>query len=223
MRSLKNRLYTVQALVPKGARVADIGTDHGHLPISLVKAGISSFVLACDIREKPLSVAKANIEKCSLKNIETRLGDGLSAIKPNEADCIVIAGMGGEVILNILNSCPWIKDSRYTLILQPMTAAEALRHYLCDNGYKIEEEKAVEDTGRLYCVIKATYCGEKLRESEAFYHVGKLDPKLPTDLKYIQKQFNIANKCRLELEASGRDASEYIKLLEQLNIILGEQ
>lgn len=223
MRTLKDRLYTVQTLVPKGSRVADIGTDHGHLPISLVKAEISPFVIAADIREKPLSVARANIEKCGLKNIETRLGDGLSPIKPREVDCIVIAGMGGEVIEGIIDNCPWIRDSRYTLILQPMTAADSLRRYLSVSGYEIAEEKAVEDTGRLYCVIKAVYSGKCYEKSEAFYRIGKLNPKNPVDRAYMNKQLKIALKCRLDLEKSGRDFVFFENLCREINIILGEE
>lgn len=223
MRTLKDRLYTVQTLVPKGARVADIGTDHGHLPISLVKAEISPFVIAADIREKPLSVAKQNIEKCGLKNIETRLGDGLSPIKPDEVDCVCIAGMGGEVIEGIIANCTWIKDPRYTLILQPMTGADYLRRYLSSSGYEIEEEIAVEDTGKLYCVIKARFSGKKTEESEAFYRVGKLDPKKSTDKAYIEKQLKIAAKCKLDLEKSGKDFTFFENLCSNIKLILGEE
>ena len=117
MRQIKNRLYTVSTLVPFGARVADIGCDHGHLPIYLMREGISPFCIASDIKEKPLLSARANIEKVGL-SIETRLGAGLSTIKENEVDCITIAGIGGEVIASILDDCSWIKDGKYTLILQ---------------------------------------------------------------------------------------------------------
>ena len=223
MRQLKNRLYTVQTLVPTGARVADIGTDHGHLPISLIKAGISPLVLACDIKEKPLLSAKTNIEKTGTKNIELRLGDGLEAVLPNEVDCIVIAGMGGEVISGILGNCPWVKDERYTLILQPMTAADSLRRYLCSNGFKIQLEKAVEDSGRLYTVIKAVYCGENPPQNEVFYRIGKLNADNPCDRRYIQKQLRIASKCLNDLENAGKDSLLYSELCRQLKIILGEK
>ncbi len=223
MRTLKDRLYTVQTLVPKGLRVADIGTDHGHLPISLVKAEISPFVIAADINEKPLSVAKQNIEKCGLKNIETRLSDGLSAIEPHEVDCVVIAGMGGEVIEGILSRCPWIKNNRYTLILQPMTGADYLRRYLSSVGFETIEEKAVLDAGKLYCVIKVKFSGKTAEKSEAFYRVGKLDPKNPTDKAYIEKQLKIALKCKLDLEKSGRDFAYFENLCQQIKTILGEE
>ena len=223
MRTLKDRLYTVQTLVPKGSRVADIGTDHGHLPISLVKAEISPFVIAADIKENPLSVAKSNIEKCGLKNIETRLGDGLAAVEPNEVDCVTIAGMGGEVIEGILERCPWIKCDHYTLILQPMTGADSLRRYLVSNGYEIDEEVAVEEAGKLYCVIKSRFSGKTAEKSEAFYRVGKLDPKKPTDKAYIEKQLKIATKCKLDLEKSGRDFSFFENICREIKEILGEE
>ena len=145
MRQLKNRLYTVATLVPKGSRVADIGTDHGHLPIYLIREGICPFCLACDIKEKPLENARENIAKTGTSNIETRLGAGLVPVSPDEVDCITIAGMGGEVISAILEESPWVRNEKYTLILQPMTSADALRRYLCEKGFNIESETAVEE------------------------------------------------------------------------------
>lgn len=223
MKKLKNRLYTVLTLVPLGARVADIGTDHGHLPISLIKAGVSPLVIASDINERPLLSAKINVEKTSTENIELRLGDGLSTIKHSEVDCIVVAGMGGEVISSILENCSWIKDERYTLILQPMTSADALRRYLYNNGFEIKSEVAVEDSGKLYTVIKAAFCGNYTSKSEAFYRVGRLNPDNPIDRRYIQKQFKIARKCVEDLEKTNNDASLYKEICSELKLILGEK
>ena len=205
MKKLKNRLYTVSTLVPRGARVADIGCDHGHLPIYLIREGISSFCIASDIKEKPLESARANIKKVGL-DIETRLGAGLSTIKENEVDCITIAGMGGEVISAILEDAPWVKNDKYTLILQPMTSADALRRYLSENGFSIEKEVACTDSGKLYTVIKTTFTGEFSLMDEAFYRTGMLDPKDETAKKYIEKQLKIVEKLVFDLKASGRNA-----------------
>lgn len=216
MRQLKNRLYTVSTLVPRGARVADIGTDHGHLPIYLIQQGISPFCLACDIKEKPLECAKANIEISHTQNIETRLGAGLSPVSPDEADCITIAGMGGEVISGILDDTPWVKDGRFTLILQPMTSADTLRKYLCENGFSIESETACEENRKIYTVIKAVYCGKCFTPDEIFCRVGRLTPDTPAGKKYIEKQLNIVKDCISDRTSAGLDADQYNKVCAEL-------
>lgn len=217
MRTLTDRLYTIQTLIPKGVRVADIGTDHGHLPISLIRSGITEKVIACDIREKPLDNARKNIEKTKTVGIELRLGDGLSPVLPHEVDYIVIAGMGGEVISGILDSAKWTKDPKYTLLLQPMTSADALRRYLSENNFKIISEKAVFDGGKLYTVIKTAFSGEKEPQSEAFYRIGKLDKTDPVAASYIEKQISIIKKCIDDLENSNKT-----KELESFKSILNE-
>ncbi len=212
MRRLTDRLYTIQTLMPKGVRVADIGTDHGHLPISLIKSGIATRVIASDVREKPLDNARKNIEKTATENIELRLGDGLLTLRPDEADCIVIAGMGGEVIASILEAAPWVRDKKYTLLLQPMTSADALRKYLSERLFHIESETAVLDGGKLYTVIKAVFSGKTEPEGEAFYRIGRLCACDPTAALYIEKQIKIIEKCISDLEAAGKaEEREYFK------------
>lgn len=222
MKKLKNRLYTVSTLVPFGARVADIGCDHGHLPIYLVKMGISPFCIASDIKEKPLQSAKENIEKLKAENITTRLGAGLSTVKPDEVDCITIAGMGGEVIASILEAAPWVRNSEYSLVLQPMTSADALRRYLCENGFSIEKEVACTDSGKIYAVIKAVFSGEFSVKDEAFYRTGKLDPADDISRKYIEKQLKIVEKLIADLTASGRDTVDAEDTYYKIKEILGE-
>lgn len=216
MRQLKNRLYTVSTLVPKGARVADIGTDHGHLPIYLIKQEISPYCIACDIKEKPLTSAKENIEKTQTPNIELRLGSGLEPLHPEDADCVVIAGMGGEVISGILGGVRWIKDGRYTLILQPMTSADSLRRYLCENGFKIVLEVPCEENRKVYTVIKAVYTGECFTPDEFFCRIGKLTPDTPSGKKYIEKQLKIVKDCIDDRTAAGLSADEYNAVYAEL-------
>ena len=222
MKELKNRLNTIAFLVPIGSRVADIGTDHGHLPISLIKRQIASKVIACDINEKPLINAKTNIEKTKTQNIELRLGDGLAPIKPGEVDCIIIAGMGGEVISNILDASPFVKNNDYTLLLQPMTSADFLRKYLCDNGFSVLSETAVLEGKRIYTVIKATFTGEIKKETDAFCLCGKLDPKDEASRLYIEKQAKVVCKALCDLEKNNKDCREQKALLAQIKKILGE-
>ncbi|MBO7217150.1 MAG: SAM-dependent methyltransferase [Clostridia bacterium] len=218
MRPLSVRLSAIEALIPKGVRVADIGTDHAHLPIALIKSGKCERVIACDIREKPLENARTNIEKTKTVGVELRLGDGLSPVLPEETDYIVIAGMGGEVISGILDSAKWVQNDKYTLLLQPMTSADALRRYLSENSFKILEEKAVLDSEKLYTVIKAAYSGENEPRSEAFYRIGRLDKSDPTAALYIEKQLRIIKKCIADLKDSDNalELSKFSKILEEM-------
>ena len=102
MNNLSLRLSTIASLVPKGAFVCDVGTDHGFLPIFLMESGKARGVIATDINEKPLKKAKENLKKTGTEGITLRLCDGLSGIKKGDADTVIIAGMGGEVISGIL-------------------------------------------------------------------------------------------------------------------------
>lgn len=127
---LSPRLRSVADLVPQNAVLADIGTDHGFLPIYLLQRNQIKRAVAADLREGPLSKAKANTEKYGLSDrMEFRLCDGLSAVKPEDADTISIAGMGGETIAQILEAAPWTKDGNHKLLLQPMTSAYDLRNF----------------------------------------------------------------------------------------------
>ena len=220
MRRLKERLYTVATLVPKGARVADIGTDHGHLPIYLIREGICPFCLACDIKEKPLQNAMENIAKSGTPNIETRLGAGLTPVLPEEVDCITVAGMGGEVISSILEDAPWVRNEKYTLILQPMTSADALRRYLCEKGFIIESETAVEENRKIYSVLKVHFSGESLSADEFFCRVGKLTPDTPATVLYIEKQKRIVEGLIADRKAAGLDTEGYDEVLSKLLKIL---
>ncbi len=220
MKQLKSRLYTVSTLVPFGSGVADIGTDHGHLPIYLIQQGISPFCLACDIKEKPLASATENIGKVGISSIETRLGPGLSPVNPEEVDCVTIAGMGGEVIASILEDCNWIRSPKYTLILQPMTSADTLRRYLCEKGFSIESETACEENKKVYTVMLVRFSGETFAPDDAFCRVGKLIPDSEAAVKYIEKQLRVVKDCINDRASAGLDAVSqkdlYIQLLNLL-------
>lgn len=217
MNRLNNRLKTVFDLINDGARVVDIGTDHAFLPIALIKSGKAKNVIACDIGEKPLENARKNLERANISSVELRLCDGLCGVFQNEFDTLVIAGMGGEVISGILKRCDYIKSDAYSLILQPMTAADYLRKFLSENGFEIEKEIAVQDNSKLYTVISARFCGKVLNKTDVFYIHGKLNPKKPTDLLYLKKQQRILQKCVNDLEGNAQMKEAYLKNLELLN------
>ncbi len=224
MQNLSKRLSKIAVLVPKNCRVADIGTDHGYLPIYLIKNGIASFVYASDIAEKPLKSAQKNIETSGLHNIETRLSDGLENIAPDEIDTAVIAGIGGEVISGIIERCEWIKDSRYTLILQPTTSPEKLRAYLADNGFLVEHEVAVFENSKIYSIMRVKYCGKKQNLPPYKLFIGNLTPDNEDSTAYIDKQLRRVSSLSADLKNIPTKREEYIyykQIADTLTKILG--
>ncbi len=153
--ALTPRLRLLADWVPPGARLADVGTDHAYLPVWLRLHGRVVSAIACDLREGPLARARETGRTWGVDGVDYRLGNGLAVVAPEEADTIVIAGMGGENIAAILAQAPWTADGRHTLLLQPQTRAEALRAFLAENGYAVRREALVEDRGTIYPVMEA--------------------------------------------------------------------
>lgn len=151
MIGLSPRLKTVAGLVEKGARPADVGTDHARLPIWLVQNGIVERAVASDLRPGPLAHAAETVGRCGLGDrIRLVLCDGLDGIDPDDTDTVVLAGMGGETIRDILARAHWVKQGARRLILQPMTAADTLRGFLYENGFMLLDERLTLDAGRVY-------------------------------------------------------------------------
>ena len=152
---ISKRLLCCAAMVPAGSRVADIGTDHGYLGIYLLQKGIAPHVIACDLRSGPLENAKKNARAFGVgTQMEFRLSDGLAEISPEEIDCAVLAGMGGDLILKILSQCDWRKKEGLTFVLQPQSAGNVLRRWLCEDGFAIVREAPVRDGNFLYTVME---------------------------------------------------------------------
>lgn len=173
MVSLDKRLSMVASMVRRGSRVADIGTDHAYLPVYLVQNGVCPSGIAADIGEGPLEAARHTVTEAGLTDkIALRLGDGLSPVSPDEADDIVIAGMGGETIVEILSAADWVKNARLRLICQPMTRAEELRRWLLTNGFSVAEERLVKDGHRLYPVMTAAYTATAPERDEFVFYAG---------------------------------------------------
>lgn len=157
---ISQRLLCCASLVEKGAKVADIGCDHGYLGIWLLEQGIAETVAACDLRPLPLEKAKENAALFGTADRMTfAVADGLDAVTPGSVDTVICAGMGGDCIAHILDCAPWIRDPAYTLILQPQTSGNDLRRYLGENGFVIEREDLVRDGGFLYFTMVVRYGG----------------------------------------------------------------
>lgn len=180
---LTPRLLAAAQLVPPGAAVADIGTDHAYLPVWLLKQGRVRYAIAADLRKGPLDRARLTAKEYDCReNIDFRLCDGLADIRPDEVDCIVIAGMGGETIAAILQAAPWIRDAHYTLILQPMSAQSDLRRWLWQQGFCIETEQLVSEGNKLYNLIMARF-GTATPMTLGEEWVGRQTPELDQPLR----------------------------------------
>ncbi len=227
MQNLSIRLKTIASLVPIGARVCDIGTDHGYLAIHLKSNDIADMVIAADINQKPLENARRNIEKSGVGGIELRLCDGLESISKGETDTIIIAGMGSEVISGIIERGSEItEDKSITLILQPTTSPELLRKFLYSKGYEIIKEIPVFENNKLYSVMLIRYSGKTSEMDELFYYIGKIPKNTENGIKYIKKQKKRFSDCAKQLKNVSYKTDEYNyykNLLEKISDYLGEE
>ena len=149
---LSPRLAAIAARVPPGFRLADIGTDHAYLPAYLLLEGTIPSAVASDVNRGPLDRGRETARQAGVEEkIDFRLSDGLNGLEADEADVIVIAGMGGELIARILSEAPWTREK--LLLLQPMTAQPELRRWLNGNGYRIEGEAVVREGQKLYVIL----------------------------------------------------------------------
>ncbi len=209
MVTLSPRLKAVAALVRRGSCLADIGCDHGFLPVSLVLCGGVRFAVAADINEEPLNQCRALVEKYSLGNkIKCVLSDGLCNVAFADLQDISICGMGGELIADILEKCPRSKTEGVHYIFNPMTHPERLREYLCKNGFEIGSDLVVRDGSHSYSVFDAYYTGKSAQYPQSYYFLGNIEDF--SDKNYFNSLLNyLRNK-----QKSGVDYSEIIDLIE---------
>ncbi len=171
---LSDRLAAIAAQVRPGASVIDVGTDHGLLPVWLVQSGRARRVLATDIRPRPLQSAAALVERTGTgESVRLMLTDGLDGIGPADGDTIVLAGMGGETMIRILDRAPWARDSA-CLILEPQSKRAALRRWLAASGWRVTSERLVEDAGRIYPILCARG-GAAQAYTPVELHIGLLE------------------------------------------------
>ena len=171
---LSQRLSSVASMVTAGNCLADVGTDHGYVPIYLYERNIIPRAIAMDVNKGPLERAALHIAESGMKEaIETRLSDGLTALKPGEADSVVIAGMGGPLIIRILSAHPEITESLKELILQPQSEISEVRIWLYEQVYEIIEEHMVFEDGKNYPMFKAVKNSEAKKMTDLEYKYGK--------------------------------------------------
>ena len=154
MIKLSQRLQAIADFVPQGACVADIGTDHGFLPCYLAQKGQAVKVFACDINAQPLALAQKNVMDYNVADVvSTRLGNGLAVMEPGEVDVVTIAGMGGSLMIEILDAAPLVVDKLKRIILQPNVGAEAVRIWAEKNRWHIVQEELVRENDRFSVII----------------------------------------------------------------------
>ena len=150
------RLQAVAAFVPPGCRLADIGSDHGYLPARLLLDEQIAWAVAGEVNQEPALRAVQTARLCGLTDrMQVRVGSGLTVLQPGEVDTVVIAGMGGSTIIDILQSEPAVVASLTRLILQPNVAAAAVRQWLHEHGWCIKDEALAKENDIIYEVIMA--------------------------------------------------------------------
>ena len=213
MIKISKRLETVASLVSSGNRLADVGTDHAYIPIWLAEQGRISSAIAMDINEGPLQRARQNVEKYGYEGqIVLRLSDGLDELEPGEADTILIAGMGGPLMMRILTRGRETSRMARELILQPQSELTRFRHFLHENGYRIQQEKMVLDEGKYYTVIKAAL-GEETYDHEWAYRFGKclVEERSGPLRDWLLREREKYGRIQDQLTEKGRDCEERLQ------------
>ena len=185
---LSERLLACCNFVNRGDRVADVGCDHGYLGIYLLTNGIAKHVIESDVAEGPLQSAMRNAVKFGTKNKMTfHLSDGAKDI-PRDFDVMVCAGMGADTIMSILSAAPWLKDSKYRLILQCQSKRPELRQWLYDTGYRINRETLAKDGKFVYSIMEVVYDpGHGITPAETYITKQLLEDNHPLLPEYYER------------------------------------
>lgn len=193
---LDSRLACVASLVRKCGCVIDVGTDHAYLPVFLIQNEVCDTAFACDVKKGPLENAKETVRIFGLeKRIETVLSDGLDNVKPRKNCCVVLAGMGGILISELLGRADWLLDESVQIVAQPMSHAEYVRRFLYENGFEITEEKTAADAKHVYLALSAVYTGKKTAYTEGRLYYGKLfENRDETTTLYLRRQYDRLKK-----------------------------
>jgi len=218
---LSQRLQCVCDMVTKGHSVADVGCDHGFVSIYLVHNNISPKALCMDVNEGPLLRAAMHIKEYKLsKKITTRLSNGLREYVKGESDTLIIAGMGGPLMQDILSYEKEKTDDFMEMILSPQSQIKEFRMFLYDNGYEIADESMVKEDDKFYVIIKALKAPEKIVLPEEEYSYGPvlLKKKDMVLKEYLDKEFGKHNDilCKLKEGRFSSDSDRIDKRIEAI-------
>jgi tRNA (adenine22-N1)-methyltransferase len=199
------RLKTIVSMADRCYCIADIGTDHAYIPIYLIKNNICSMAIASDINKCPVEKAKFNIKLENLEDkISCRLGGGLTTINQGEVQGIIIAGMGGNLIKDIIEEkVELFKEIKFA-VLQPVQNPEVLREYIYKKGYKIIDEELCLDEGKFYEIIKISYENKPQKVDDIFFEIGKMliDKKHPIIKDFIEMKIEKYTKILSNIKDS---------------------
>ena len=216
---LSERLLACAGFISPGDRVADVGCDHGYLGIHLLMNGTADSVIASDVNEGPLQSAMRNAQKYGVADkMKFYLSDGVRNI-PRDFDSLVCAGMGGDTMIHILESAPWLKNEKYRMILQCQSKTPMLRQYLSRQGWRITEETVLRDGRFLYTVMEVVWQPDypKLTVGEWYFPPALLEnpsKDVPAYYRWVVEGLRIATahkddtekrQALAELEALAKD------------------
>ena len=215
---LSKRMDRLAGLVTAGNRLADVGTDHGYIPIALVQSGKIPSAIAMDINKGPLERAMEHIREQHLDTyITTRLSDGLTMLQEKEADTVLIAGMGGALTVHILEGGAHCLASVKELILQPQSEIWLVREWLCEHGYKITDEDIVLDEGKYYPMMRAVHGSMELpSRGEREYGNPALQRSIGVWSAYLRAEQGKTDAILKTLVDNGqKDSDRYVELLDK--------
>ncbi len=209
---LSQRMQMVTDMVSKGNVLADIGCDHGFVSIYLLENGICPKVIAMDVNEGPLLRAREHIEERGLSSyIDVRLSDGMEKLLYGEADSILIAGMGGRLVIRILTDCMKKAKALKEIILQPQSELHLVRKFLNESGFHILEENMVRDNGKYYPAMRAVWQEDEpkpLSEEELWYGPLLLQKKNPVLREYLENEKAKYMQIAKDIEAKGNNVDK---------------
>ena len=216
---ISNRLKAICDLCLPGQVVADIGCDHGYVSITLTNSGKFEKALAMDINEGPLRLAGQNIALYGDKaRIETRLSSGFDKLEKGEADTVIIAGMGGMLVRDILDAGRDKLESVKQLVLGAQSDIDTVRRYITAAGFRIDDEEMLEEDGKYYQLIRAVNAGSdiegQLSDIEALYGPVLISKKHAVLREYLTKQKAVLTDIKLKLD--GRTEEKIVCRVEEL-------
>lgn len=221
---LNKRLACIAACVPKNSRVVDVGCDHAYLAIELIDRGIACTVVASDIVAGPIAAARKNIQNRALQDkIKLVQANGLQGVQKGEVDCVIIAGMGAGVIIDILEAGQDVIEECNILVLQPMVGIELLRKWLASHSWQIEQEYLIEENGIVYEILVSKPASKAVELSLAECYLGKLGKQelFPRYLEQlIKKQEKILAaldkaKCTEQIVQKRKKTARILQILRE--------